>query len=77
MRIRHLKLTPGHQPILEIWFNLSSSINLIFRPSMAIIFSAAKLDKVRMAFDVVMFDRLAKSSRDKYMLSVDLSSSNP
>lgn len=44
---------------------------------MAIIFSAAKLDKVRMAFDVVMFDRLAKSSRDKYMLSVDLSSSNP
>lgn len=44
---------------------------------MAMIFSAAKLDNVRMAFDVVMFDKLAKSSRDKYMLSVDLSSSNP
>lgn len=32
---------------------------------MIIRFSEAKLDKVRMAFEVVMFDKLAKSSLDK------------
>lgn len=52
-------------PILLILFNFSSSISLILRPSMMMSFSAAKLDRVRMAFDVVMFDRLAKSSRER------------
>ena len=32
---------------------------------MVISFSVAKLDNVRMAFDVVMFDKLAKSSRER------------
>lgn len=33
------------------------------RPSTVMIFSFVKLDRVRMALDVVMFDKLAKSSR--------------
>ncbi len=38
---------------------------LIFRPSMVISRSVAKLDNVRMALEVVIFDRLAKSSRER------------
>ena len=52
-------------PILLIFFSFSSSMILIFLPSMVISFSVAKLDSVRMAFDVVMFDRFAKSSRER------------
>ena len=52
-------------PILLIFFSFSSSMILIFLPSMVISFSVAKLDNVRMAFDVVMFDKLAKSSRER------------
>ena len=44
---------------------------------MAINFSDAKLDSVRMAFEVVMLERLAKSSRERKMLMVAPSSSNP
>ena len=51
-------------PILLIFFSFSSSIILIFLPSIVINFSVAKLDKVRIAFEVVMFDKLAKSSRE-------------
>ena len=47
-------------PILLIFFNFSSSMSFIFRPSIIISFSAAKLDKVRMALDVVMLERLAQ-----------------
>lgn len=36
-------------------------MSFIFRPSMIISFSAAKFDKVRMALEVVMLERLAKS----------------
>ena len=32
---------------------------------MVISFSVAKLDKVRMAFEVVMLDKFAKSSRER------------
>ena len=39
--------------------------------------SEAKLDSVRMALDVVMFERLAMSSRERQIFSVLLSSSNP
>ena len=53
---------PQVYPILLIFFNFSSSMSLIFRPSIIISFSAAKLDKVRMALDVVMLERLARSS---------------
>ena len=52
-------------PILLIFFSFSSSMILIFLPSMVISFSVAKLDKVRMALDVVMFDKFAKSSRER------------
>ena len=44
---------------------------------MAISFSLTKFDKVRIAFEVVMFDKLAKSSRARYMLRVAPSSSSP
>ncbi len=43
---------------------------LIRRPSTTITCSLTNDDSVRMALEVVMFDRLAKSSRDMYMLSV-------
>ena len=49
--------------ILLIFFIASWSMILIFLPSMATIFSAANADNVLMALEVVMFDRLAKSSR--------------
>ena len=52
-------------PILLIFLSLSSSINLIFRPSIAIIRSATNVDNVRIALDVVIFERLAKSSRER------------
>lgn len=39
--------------------------DLDFRPSMVISRSVAKLDNVRMALEVVIFDRLAKSSRER------------
>lgn len=52
-------------PILDIFSNLSSDMILIFRPSIAMIFSEAKLVNVRMALEVVMLERLAKSSRDR------------
>ena len=52
-------------PILDIFSNLSSDIILILRPSIAMIFSEAKFVNVRMALEVVMLDRLAKSSRDR------------
>ena len=55
----------GYYPILLIFFSFSSSMILILRPSMVINFSVAKLDNVRMAFEVVMLDKLAKSSLDK------------
>lgn len=38
---------------------------LIFLPSMIINFSVEKLDSVRMALDVVIFDKLARSSRER------------
>ena len=41
---------------------------------MAINFSEAKLESVRMAFEVVMLERLAKSSRERKMLMVAQSS---
>lgn len=54
-----------NQPILLIFFSFSSSMILIFRPSMIISFSAAKFDSVRMALEVVMLERLAKSSLER------------
>ena len=54
-----------YQPILLIFLSFSSSISLIFLPSIIISFSEAKFESVRMAFDVVMFDRFAKSSRER------------
>ena len=42
-------------PILLIFFSFSSSMILIL----------AKLESVRMAFEVVIFDKLAKSSRER------------
>ena len=44
---------------------------------MAINLSEAKFESVRMAFDVVMFDKLAKSSRERKILMVAPSSSYP
>ena len=52
-------------PILLIFFSLSSSIILIFLPSMVINRSVAKLESVRMALEVVIFDKLARSSRER------------
>ena len=58
------KLHPGY-PILLIFLSFSSSMILIFRPSTVIRCSAANCDRVRMAFEVVMFDKFAKSSRER------------
>ena len=52
-------------PILLIFFSFSSSMLLIFLPSIVINLSVAKLESVRMAFEVVIFDKLAKSSRER------------
>ena len=52
-------------PILLIFLSFSSSMILIFRPSTVIRCSAANCDRVRMAFEVVMFDKFAKSSRER------------
>ena len=52
-------------PILLIFLSFSSSMILIFLQSMVIRRSVANCDKVRMAFEVVMFDRLARSSRER------------
>ncbi len=52
-------------PILLILTSFSSSKILIRLPSIAIMRSFTKPESVRMAFDVVMFEKLAKSSRDK------------
>ena len=40
-------------------------IILIFLPSMAITFSPAKVESVRIAFEEVIFERLARSSRGR------------
>lgn len=50
-------------PNRDIFFNVTSSSILILRPSTTIIFSLTKAESVRMAFEVVMFERLARSSR--------------
>ena len=50
---------------------------LILRPDNSIIPSEAKFESVRMAFDVVIFDRLAISSLDKEIRIVFPSASNP
>ena len=55
----------GSYPILLIFFSFSSSMILIFLPSMVISFSVAKLESVRIAFEVVIFDKFAKSSRER------------
>ena len=47
------------------FFSFSSSMILIFLPSMVISFSVAKLESVRIAFEVVIFDKFAKSSRER------------
>ena len=60
-----------------IFFSSSSFIILILRPSIAISFSEAKIDNVRIAFEVVIFDRLARSSRERKILMVAPSSSSP
>ena len=52
-------------PILLIFFSFSSSMILILRPSMVINRSVANCDKVRIALEVVMFDKFAKSSRER------------
>ena len=58
-------------PILLIFFNRSSSINFIFRPSMVMSFSAAKLESVRMAFEVVILDVLRSPYKGKIRLAYD------
>ena len=60
-----VKLLNGDKALLLIFLSFSSSMILIFRPSMVISRSVAKLDNVRMALEVVIFDRLAKSSRER------------
>ena len=57
-------------PILLIFLSSSLLRSLILRPSMAMSFSLAKAERVRIALLVVIFERLAKSSRLRYMLSV-------
>ena len=52
-------------PLLLIFFSFSSSMILILRPSMVINRSVANCDNVRMALEVVMFDKLARSSRER------------
>lgn len=56
-------ISNAYQPNWLIFINSSLLTILIFRPSIAIRFSLAKLDSVRIALLVVIFDRLAKSSR--------------
>ena len=48
-----------------ICLSRSSLMILIFFPSMAITCSLAKVVSVRIAFEVVMFERFAKSSRER------------
>ena len=48
---------------------------LILLPSIPKIFSLANIESVLIALDVVILDKLAMSSRDKYALIVLLSSS--
>ena len=45
--------------------SLSSSMILIFLPSIEMMRSLTKFDKVRIAFEVVILEKLAKSSRAK------------
>lgn len=52
-------------PNLLMRRNLSSSRMVIFLPSTTKMCSAAKAVRVRMAFEVVMFERLARSSRER------------
>ena len=59
-------------PYLLMRRNSSSLIIIILRPSTVMRFSVANVVSVRMALEVVMFDKLAKSSLDKYMLRVVL-----
>ena len=56
-------ISNAYQPNWLIFINSSLLTILIFRPSIAIRFSLAKLDSVRIALLVVIFERLAKSSR--------------
>ena len=50
-------------PLFDMLCNASTSISLIKRPCTSTSPSSAKADKVRMALLVVMFERLAISSR--------------
>ena len=52
-------------PNLLILSSRLASRIFIFRPSIAITFSLAKVDNVRMAFEVVIFDKLAMSSLER------------
>ena len=52
-------------PILLIFFSFSSSMILIFLPSIVISLSVANCDKVRIAFEVVILERFARSSRER------------
>ena len=58
------KMEQGY-PWRLIFSSLWMSRMRILRPSMAITFSPAKVDRVRMALEEVMFDKLAMSSRDR------------
>lgn len=67
----------GFQPSLDIFCSFSSEIIFIFLPSTAIIRSSTNPASVRMAFEVVMFESPARSSRERYMERVHPSSSKP
>lgn len=63
-----VKLLNGDKALLSYFADLLKFFlvdDLDFRPSMVISRSVAKLDNVRMALEVVIFDRLAKSSRER------------
>ena len=58
------------QPRADILSSRGESIILILRPSMEITSSDENVESVLIAFDVVMFDRFAISSLDRYALMV-------
>ncbi len=63
------------QPYLLILRNWASLMIFMRRPSTTTSRSVTKVDSVRMALLVVMFERLAKSSRAMYIFRVAPSSS--
>lgn len=67
----------GDYPNFEILRSIGSLSRRMRRPSTVISFSATKPESVRMALEVVMLERLARSSRAMYMRRVMLSSSKP